>query len=436
MAGDTGGDSVVTAHIHPSGDAMSRTASLASAAVVGAALLAVTPAPASAQAQVCDGKVATIVGTAGNDMLTGTSGDDVIVGLAGDDIIRGGGGDDTICGGDGADGLYGDAGNDRVFGQRDQFHDEDDSDSWWEGDYLHGGPGDDRLDAGLGRRAGYEVAGETYSWRYSATPVTIDVATSTATGEGSDTYVRPATDPASFDDDAVAFELSAGNDRFVGDDRDQWVEAGNGNDTVITGAGDDYAHLGAGDDIVGSGGGSDSITAGRGSDTIGTGAGPDIVDVDGTEGDLVRLGSGRDHATITNPSNLLDIGAGKGARGESLEVRRIDPDDRLVWRMTSGSFKVKGSAGRSRIKGFRVATVQRATWRIVGTPDRDKVYAERKATVRFLGRAGRDAFVGGKGDDFFHGGADSDRIVYDVGGRLTCVSVELGDPQRECDVLR
>ena len=59
-----------------------------------------TPAP---DPVTCAGLVPTIVGTAGDDVLSGTPGDDVIVGLAGDDVIIGRGGDDVICGGDGAD---------------------------------------------------------------------------------------------------------------------------------------------------------------------------------------------------------------------------------------------------------------------------------------------------------------------------------------------
>ena len=55
----------------------------------------------------CEGRRATITGTAGNNVLRGTSGNDVIVGLGGNDQIDGGSGNDTICGGSGADTLDG-----------------------------------------------------------------------------------------------------------------------------------------------------------------------------------------------------------------------------------------------------------------------------------------------------------------------------------------
>ena len=95
---------------------------------------------------VCFGMPATIVGTAGNDVLRGTPGNDVIVGLAGHDVIDGRGGDDLICGGDGNDTLRGGTGNDKLSGG-------EDNDILWGGagdDLLEGGPGRDRASGGSG----------------------------------------------------------------------------------------------------------------------------------------------------------------------------------------------------------------------------------------------------------------------------------------------
>lgn len=64
----------------------------------------------------CNGRPATIVGTAGRDTLVGTPGADVIVGLGGNDILVGGGGDDQLCGGSGADVLTGGPGADSLNG--------------------------------------------------------------------------------------------------------------------------------------------------------------------------------------------------------------------------------------------------------------------------------------------------------------------------------
>ncbi len=85
----------------------------------------------------CDGKVPTIVGTEGSEVINGTEGPDVIHGLGGNDLIHGLGGDDLICGGEGQDVIGSGDGNDIVLG-------ENGHDSIW------GGPGDDILRGGDG----------------------------------------------------------------------------------------------------------------------------------------------------------------------------------------------------------------------------------------------------------------------------------------------
>jgi hypothetical protein len=103
-------------------------------------------AAALAQAVMCRGLPATIVGTIANDVLEGTPGDDVIAGLSGadtlignggNDVLCGGGGPDTLLGGDGNDVLDGGIGDDQLFGMSDD-------------DQLFGGSGNDELDGGLG----------------------------------------------------------------------------------------------------------------------------------------------------------------------------------------------------------------------------------------------------------------------------------------------
>lgn len=83
----------------------------------------------------CSGTQATILGTAGRDILRGGPGRDVIVAFGGDDSISGADGNDLICGGDGADTISAGAGNDTVFAQRGA-------------DTVAGSSGDDRLYGG------------------------------------------------------------------------------------------------------------------------------------------------------------------------------------------------------------------------------------------------------------------------------------------------
>ena len=73
----------------------------------------------------CQGKVATVVGTAASetlaggpnaDIISGQGGKDRITGLDGDDIVCGDAGRDTLLGGNGRDTLNGGKGNDRAVG--------------------------------------------------------------------------------------------------------------------------------------------------------------------------------------------------------------------------------------------------------------------------------------------------------------------------------
>jgi Ca2+-binding RTX toxin-like protein len=86
----------------------------------------------------CEGREATLIGTAGADRLVGTPARDVIDGLGGNDVIRGLDGSDVICGGGGADRVRGGEGRDDIKGNDGQ-------------DLLEGGGGNDLFVAGGGR---------------------------------------------------------------------------------------------------------------------------------------------------------------------------------------------------------------------------------------------------------------------------------------------
>ena len=87
------------------------------------------------QTTVCGGRVTTIVGTNGPDVIDGRGGNDVINGMGGNDFICGGNGRDTLHGDDGNDCVFGERGKDRLFG--DALH-----------DFLFGGPRADRCRTG------------------------------------------------------------------------------------------------------------------------------------------------------------------------------------------------------------------------------------------------------------------------------------------------
>jgi Ca2+-binding RTX toxin-like protein len=111
---------------------------LSTVLALGPAALLQPAAKAVGGAVTCAGEPATVVGTAGDDVLTGTRGRDVIAGLEGDDVVRGGRGDDVLCGDDGADVVRGGRGDDVL---RDHVVDSTDQ-------VLDGGPGRDALTFG------------------------------------------------------------------------------------------------------------------------------------------------------------------------------------------------------------------------------------------------------------------------------------------------
>lgn len=103
----------------------------------------------------CNGQSATIVGTAGNNIINGTAGRDVIHGLGGNDTINGLGGNDLICGGPGNDIINGGIGSDRLIGGigNDILRGNAGNDALLgEGgaDTLDGGVGSDTCNGGLG----------------------------------------------------------------------------------------------------------------------------------------------------------------------------------------------------------------------------------------------------------------------------------------------
>ena len=98
---------------------------------------AAPPPAAPAVMPLCQGRTATLVGTARQDVLRGTSRADVIVALGGGDVVRGLGGNDRICAGAGNDHVEGGAGADRLAGAAGK-------------DRLLGGVGNDRLRGGAG----------------------------------------------------------------------------------------------------------------------------------------------------------------------------------------------------------------------------------------------------------------------------------------------
>jgi hypothetical protein len=118
------------------------------AVLTGAPLPPPPPPPPPPPAEpTCQGRTATVVGTAGSDVLRGTPGRDVIAALGGNDKVFGYGGNDIICLGPGDDVAYGGPGDDLIRGEEgaDRLVGNGGADR------LFGGPGTDTLLGGVGK---------------------------------------------------------------------------------------------------------------------------------------------------------------------------------------------------------------------------------------------------------------------------------------------
>ncbi len=216
---------------------------------------------------------ATIVGTAGDDVITGTQGNDVIWAGAGNDIVDGGDGDDVIHGEAGNDTLTGGKGHDIV-----SAGDGDDTIVATNGD------GDDAYDGGDGNDA-LDLTGivTTHAAQNSqAAMVTADTmpdAAPTSLVTASDVGAAEAVSYPSAD---VVIDLAAGTayGDLIGHDTLTGIEnviSGGGNDqiggneianTLDGGTGDDVVHGEGGNDILVGGTGNDIVSGNDGDDTI------------------------------------------------------------------------------------------------------------------------------------------------------------------------
>ena len=193
----------------------------------------------------CDGLLATIIGTPGDDDIYGTPGDDVIVGLAGADNIHGLGGNDTICGNEDRDQIDGGEGNDRIFGNEgpDRLHGKAGA------DYIDGGDGDDVVYGGNGND---EIHGGANNDRLK--------------GEnGDDTIFGDAGNDTI--DGRNGFDLlygGADDDRLYGGDDNDWMDGGDGYNVYYAGNGDDVIIGGAGRDRMKGEAGSDACNGNGG----------------------------------------------------------------------------------------------------------------------------------------------------------------------------
>jgi Ca2+-binding RTX toxin-like protein len=178
--------------------------------------------------------MATITGTWGDDFILGGAGHDRLIGEEGNDELRGGSGNDTLIGGAGDDTLNGEAGDDQLIGGEGN-------------DVLAGGEGNDTLIGGDGNDS-FSIAGRfdhlvisggegVDSLMLFGPSGTVNLEERTFTGTtGSGT---PATMSLQSIENVTVFSSPSRPANIIGSSADNWLEAGNGNDTLAGGAGND-----------------------------------------------------------------------------------------------------------------------------------------------------------------------------------------------------
>jgi Ca2+-binding RTX toxin-like protein len=289
-------------------------------------------------------------GGTGNFTGSGNDGDNQIVGRAGNDVLNGGGGNDTLNGEGGNDILNGGAG----------------------GDTLNGGTGIDSLTGGSGADA---MFGGTGNDSYEVTE-TVDVVQEN-TGQGIDT-VWTSVNYALSNTSAVENLFYGGQGDFIGsgNDLDNQIAGGAGNDFLNGGGGNDILNGGAGGDTLNGGAGNDSLTGGSGADAMFGGTGDDSYEV--TEAvDVVQENTGEGIDTIWTSVNY--------ALSNTSEVENL-------FYGGLGNFTGSGNDGNNQI----------------------------------VGRAGNDTLNGAGGNDILIGGAGADTLTGGIGAD-TFVLTALGD---------
>jgi len=345
-------------------------------------------------------------GGIGNDLLQAGDGDDTLDGGTGDDVLGGGAGNDALAGGEGADALVGEAGNDRLAGGagadtlrggdgRDSLEGGDDGDALT-GDggdaLLDGGAGDDRVTLSL---TGAQFAALGVAEREALRSFVESPSGHVLTLPGGPTIrnveqVELLVDgvPPVFD----RYTLTPGNDRFVGNDRDETVTALAGSDTVDGGGGNDDLFGDDGDDSLTGNAGDDSLSGGAGNDTLTGGFGLDVIDG----------GEGIDTISFTGEgAAAIDMAAGRATIGGSVET-------------FTGIEHALGSGGNDTITGSTSADS------LAGGGGDDQVsggggndtLSGGAGHDRLLGGDNDDRIEGGDGDDTLQGGAGKDSFVF------------------------
>jgi Ca2+-binding RTX toxin-like protein len=361
-----------------------------------------------------------VIDTAAGRRLTGNSLNNALTGGAGNDTLNGGGGNDSLAGGDGDDVL--------------------DIDQASGADTLRGGLGSDSYYVDNAGDVVIEDAGSDIDAIYA----TVDYSLAANVEAGVVLAATGLTLNGNELDNGLAG--GSGNDRLNG---------GAGNDTIAGNGGDDVIDGGTGTDFMLGGNGGDSYYVDNAGDTIGEDAGSEIdvayVSVSGftlgenvergvavVESGIVLNGSGSANWLIGNNGNdtlnggagndqltgglgndTLDGGAGADVMegGAGSDAYYVDDANDIVTELASEGT----DAVRVRVNGYTLAANVEvglidiaAGFTLTGNALNNTLVGNSSDDV-LIGDAGDDALHGGISNDLLYGGTGSDGMVGGTG---------------------
>jgi len=285
----------------------------------------------------------TLVGTAGNDVLTGGRGDDTLSGMAGNDQLQGGTGNDLLDGGTGIDTMVGGTGNDgyvvNVVGDvvteltNEGTDTVQSSITYTLGNHvekliltgtmaingtgnaldntLTGNSGINVLTGGAGNDTYVVGAGDSVIENFNGgTDTILSAVTWTLSGN-----VEHLTLTGSANVNGMGNVLNntltgnSGNNALDGGAGNDLLDGGAGNDSLLAGSGDDQLLGGLGTDVLNAGSGHDVLNGGEGADTLDGGSGDDLL-FGGGDNDTMTGGSGANQFMGGSGNDTMTGGSG------------------------------------------------------------------------------------------------------------------------------
>ncbi|MGB4056557.1 MAG: type I secretion C-terminal target domain-containing protein [Alphaproteobacteria bacterium] len=390
----------------------------------------------------------TIYGNSGVNVISGLNGDDIIEGGAGGDIMDGGAGWDTArytrslsgvtvnletnvnTGGDAQDdqlsnfeAVYGSNHIDNITGSVNA-------------DTLNGAGGNDIINGGLGNDTLLGAAGndtlnggegvDTASYAFVGTGVVVNLATGTATGEGSDTL--------SLIENVTG---SGFNDTLTGDTNANALLGGNGNDTFVGGAGGDTLNGGNGVDTANYSTSSAKVVIDlqNGTASGGDAQGDILIGIENIVGSNI-IGGAQDtiygNASANNISGLAGDDIIEGGAGSDVLDGGAGWDTVRYTRSATGvtvnletNVNTGGDAQGDQLSNFEAVYGSNHIDNITGGVNADVLNGAGGNDV-INGGAGNDTLLGAAGNDTLNGGANIDTASYAFSGTGVVVNLATG----------